>query len=66
MSEVAVKTSLHMHGRLETLRCEQSGRSEVRMEEADLGNDFLQCRCCETGATTSPRQSFGSGKRRCR
>ena len=39
---------IHMHGRLETLRCEQSGRNEVRMEEADLGDGFLQCRCCET------------------
>lgn len=45
---------IHMHGRLETLRCEQSGRNEVRMEEADLGDDFLQCRCCETAQRLRP------------
>ena len=37
---------LHMHGRLETLRCEGSGRKEHRMEAADLGDDFLSCTCC--------------------
>ena len=45
---------IHMHGRLETLRCEQSGRNEVRMEEADLGDGFLQCRCCETAQRLRP------------
>ena len=45
---------IHMHGRLETLRCEQSGRNEVRMEEADLGDDFLQCRCCGTAQRLRP------------
>ena len=45
---------IHMHGRLETLRCEQSGRSEVRMEAADLRDDFLQCQCCETAQRLRP------------
>jgi NAD-dependent deacetylase len=37
---------LHMHGQLVTLRCEISGRSEHRMEPADLGDEFLTCSCC--------------------
>lgn len=37
---------LHMHGQLVTLRCEVSGRSEHRMEAADLGDEFLTCSCC--------------------
>ena len=45
---------IHMHGRLETLRCEQSGRNEVRMAEADLGDDFLLCQCCETAQRLRP------------
>jgi NAD-dependent deacetylase len=35
-----------MHGQLVTLRCEVSGRSEHRMEAADLGDEFLTCSCC--------------------
>jgi NAD-dependent deacetylase len=37
---------VHMHGRLETLRCEGSGRSEHRMEVSDMGDEFLTCSCC--------------------
>ena len=37
---------IHMHGRLETLRCEPSGQNERRMEDSDLGEDFLECNCC--------------------
>lgn len=37
---------IHMHGQLQTLRCEVSGRSEVRMEDSDLSDDFLTCTCC--------------------
>lgn len=37
---------LHMHGRLETLRCEASGRSEHRMDSADLSDAFVTCSCC--------------------
>ena len=37
---------IHMHGRLRTLRCEVSQKHEERMEDYDLGDDFLFCRCC--------------------
>ena len=37
---------IHMHGQLETLRCETSERCEVRMDQADLGEAFLTCTCC--------------------
>jgi NAD-dependent deacetylase len=38
---------VHMHGQLETLRCENSGRHEVRMEATDLSDEFQVCTCCE-------------------
>jgi len=37
---------IHMHGQLETLRCETSERCEVRMDQADLIDGFLTCTCC--------------------
>tara|TARA_B100000287_G_scaffold395492_1_gene410374 strand:- start:5981 stop:6697 length:717 start_codon:yes stop_codon:yes gene_type:complete len=37
---------IHMHGRLRTLRCEVSQKHEERMEDDDLGDDFLFCTCC--------------------
>ena len=37
---------IHMHGRLETLRCEKTGQSEGRMADEDLEDDFLSCNCC--------------------
>ena len=40
------ESTIHMHGSLKTLRCEQSGSSEVRMEEADFCDEFLYCQCC--------------------
>ena len=43
-----------MHGRLMTLRCEQTGRNEVRMEESDLGDEFLVCQCCATPQRLRP------------
>ena len=46
--------TIHMHGRLKTLRCEQSGRSEVRMAESDLADDFLFCQCCATPQRLRP------------
>ena len=46
--------TIHMHGRLKTLRCEQSGRSEVRMAESDLADDFLVCQCCVTPQRLRP------------
>ncbi len=40
------KDVIHMHGQLQTLRCERSGRSEPRMAETDLVDEFLTCSCC--------------------
>ena len=37
---------VHMHGQLRTLRCEDSGHRELRMDPADLTDDFLTCNCC--------------------
>ena len=45
---------IHMHGRLETLRCEVSGRNERRMEDFDLGDDFLECGCCANPQRVRP------------
>lgn len=38
----------HMHGQLLTLRCEVSGQSELRMDEASLREEFVMCSCCST------------------
>lgn len=46
--------TIHMHGRLKTLRCEQSGRNEVRMAESDLADDFVGCQCCATPQRLRP------------
>ena len=45
---------IHMHGRLSSLRCEETGRSEVRMDEGDLGEDFVICNCCANGSMMRP------------
>ncbi len=37
---------LHMHGRLQTLRCEDSGEIEHRMDDADLSDEYALCNCC--------------------
>ena len=37
---------IHMHGQLVSLRCESSGRSEIRTAPGDFGDDFLNCSCC--------------------
>ena len=37
---------IHMHGQLVSLRCEGSGRSEIRTAPGDFGDDFLNCSCC--------------------
>tara|TARA_B100001123_G_C15076137_1_gene933725 strand:- start:123 stop:833 length:711 start_codon:yes stop_codon:yes gene_type:complete len=37
---------IHMHGRLQTLRCEESGAAEHRMENPDLIDEFVYCNCC--------------------
>ena len=45
---------IHMHGRLETLRCEKSGQIEVRMADEDLVDDFLSCNCCAESSRVRP------------
>ena len=45
---------IHMHGRLGSLRCEETGRSEVRMGDGDLGEGFVTCRCCASGSRMRP------------
>ena len=45
---------IHMHGRLETLRCEESGEYERRMAPADLSDEFLTCTCCTEGRRLRP------------
>ncbi len=45
---------IHMHGRLGSLRCEETGRSEVRMGEGDLGEGFVTCSCCASGSRMRP------------
>ena len=45
---------IHMHGRLRSLRCEETGRSEVRMDEGDLGEVFVFCHCCANGSMMRP------------
>ena len=45
---------IHMHGKLETLRCERSEISEIRMHEADLSDEFVQCSCCSEPSRMRP------------
>tara|TARA_B100000287_G_scaffold304410_1_gene287594 strand:+ start:137 stop:847 length:711 start_codon:yes stop_codon:yes gene_type:complete len=45
---------IHMHGRLESLRCEITGLTEVRMSEKDLGSDFVHCNCCSVASRMRP------------
>jgi len=45
---------IHMHGQLVTLRCQGSGRSEIRMEPGDFGDEFLSCSCCATPQRLRP------------
>lgn len=45
---------IHMHGELRTLRCEISGRNEVRMQQHDLDDEFLFCTCCEHPSRLRP------------
>jgi len=40
------QSTIHMHGRLKTLRCEASGQHAVKMGEGDLQDEFLTCQCC--------------------
>ena len=45
---------IHMHGRLQTLRCQTTGLSEVRMDKQDLGGDFVLCNCCAVSSRMRP------------
>ena len=45
---------IHMHGKLETLRCERSEISEIRMHEADLSDEFVKCSCCSEPSRMRP------------
>ena len=45
---------IHMHGRLRSLRCQETGLSEVRMGERDLAEGFVLCNCCAVAARMRP------------
>ena len=45
---------IHMHGKLETLRCERSEISEIRMHGDDLRDEFVQCSCCSEPSRMRP------------
>ena len=45
---------IHMHGQLRTLRCENTHRTEVRMNKKDLGDDFVYCNCCNEPSRMRP------------
>ena len=45
---------IHMHGRLETLRCEKSNQIEERITDEDLVDDFLYCNCCAEASRVRP------------
>ncbi len=45
---------IHMHGGLRSLRCQETGLSEVRMHERDLGDDFVLCNCCTVSSRMRP------------
>ena len=47
-------TVIHMHGRLQTLRCESSGQIEHRMADSDLNDDFVTCNCCAEPSRMRP------------
>jgi NAD-dependent deacetylase len=47
-------TVVHMHGQLETLRCQVSGQSERRMDGEDLREAYVQCNCCSTPQRMRP------------
>ena len=47
-------TVIHMHGRLQTLRCESSGQIEHRMADSDLNDDFVNCNFCAEPSRMRP------------
>ena len=48
------RSVIHMHGRLETLRCEKSEQIEERIADEDLVDDFLFCNCCAVASRVRP------------
>ena len=45
---------IHMHGRLQTLRCEKSKQIELRMSEPDLLDGYVYCNCCAQPSRMRP------------
>jgi len=45
---------IHMHGKLQTLRCEKTGRNEIRMSSSDLEDEFVFCNCCPESSRMRP------------
>lgn len=45
---------IHMHGELRRLRCEITGKTELRMTDSDLSRSFVNCNCCETPTKMRP------------
>ena len=45
---------IHMHGRLQTLRCEKSGQIEHRMDDSDLNDEYAFCNCCAEPSRMRP------------
>ena len=45
---------IHMHGSLRSLRCQNTGLSEVRMGEHDLAEGFVFCNCCTVATMMRP------------
>ena len=48
------KSVIHMHGRLETLRCEKSQQIEHRMDDSDLDDEYVYCNCCSEQSRMRP------------
>ena len=48
------KSVIHMHGRLQTLRCETSGQIENRMDDSDLKDEYAFCNCCAEPSRMRP------------
>ena len=48
------KSVIHMHGRLQTLRCETSGQIEHRMDDSDLEDEYAFCNCCAEPSRMRP------------
>ena len=45
---------LHVHGSLRKLRCEKTGKSEVKFERIHFDNQLLYCGCCHESSVLRP------------